>query len=75
MAILIVRRETFPLVSESSLYRDTAGRRVTLHDPDTFHVEYASVTDLMSDPVAKRILEAQVAKRAPIKRESPFSCA
>lgn len=73
MAILIVRRETFPLVSEASLYRDTAGRRVTLHDPDTFHVEYATVNDLASDPVAKRILEMQGAKRPGIKRDSPSS--
>jgi hypothetical protein len=59
MTILTVRRDTFPAASEASLYRDTTGIRVTLHDPDTFHVEYASVTAVTSDPVAKRILEIQ----------------
>lgn len=65
MPVLVVRRDTFPNASEASLYRDTAGIRVTLHDPETFHVEYGTVTELTSDPVAKRILEMQSPKRQP----------
>ena len=67
MAILIVRRDLFPTASEATLLRSTAGKRVTLHDPETFHVEYASISELASDPVAGRILEMQGSKRPPTK--------
>lgn len=59
MPILVVRRDSFPNATEASLYRETAGARVTLHDFGSFHVEYGTLPDLVSDPVAKRILEVQ----------------
>jgi hypothetical protein len=64
MTILIVHRETLPNASIASLYRHTSGTCVTwVEDLGVFHVKYKSIRDLLEDPAAERILEAQSRKR------------
>ena len=60
MAVLVVHRETLPHASVASLYQHTSGDSVTwLEDSRVFHVKYKSIRDLLADPAAERILEAQ----------------
>jgi hypothetical protein len=65
MPVLVVSRDKFPNASVASLYRDTSGKRVTLRDDGTLHVEYDTIEELLGDPVAKRILEMQVPVKLP----------
>jgi hypothetical protein len=64
MTILVVHRETLPNASIAILYRHTSGTSVAwVEDLGVYHVKYNSIRDLLGDPAAEKILEAQSRKR------------